>query len=124
MRYFFFLILITLLGTACGGDNNDDAWTTLCSAVDSLYHGNYEAYINNVDSQDVATITKDVLLLSLKQNYNILSENDSLECIMDDINSVNNSALIKYRIICNQKDTSFCIQKMMLLDGKWKLKII
>ena len=118
------VILALSLCFACKGhDSEDDAWTTLSNAVDSLYRGNYEAYLNFVDSQDVADIHKDVLILSLKQQYDILSETDSLNCIMDEINSDNDTAEIKYRIIKNSQDTTFCIQKMILSNGKWKIKI-
>ena len=123
MKHLLFLILASLLFVSCGGDNEDDAWTTLSNAVDSLYHGNYDAYINCVDSQDIVDINKDVFLLSLKQQHPRLSDSDSISCIMDDINSENDTAIIKYQIIKNQEDTTYCLQKMVFSNGKWKIKV-
>ena len=123
MKNTLFLILAFSFCFACKGlDSEDDAWNTLNNAVDSLYHGNYDAYICYLDSQDVASINKDVLVLSLKQNQPILSDTDSITCIMDEINSDKDTAEIKYRIIKNSQDTTFCIQKMILSNGKWKIK--
>ncbi len=126
MKKLICFALCSLAAIACNNNSDDynNAWTTLKEAIDSLYANNYDAFIQRVDSQDVAEIGDNTLLLMLKQKYDDGNLADNSTLIIDNFVENQDSTInLEFKITGNNADTVYCSQKMKKVNGMWKIKM-
>lgn len=124
MKGFYLLFFIIFLFSCNNNDEDDISWNSLETALSDLYDGNIDSYINKVDSLDLLTIGRNTLKNALKQKYEGTSESDSVLFELEDADYLNSdTVVIKFEVVFD-KDTSFCIQKMVKNNNEWKIKLL
>ena len=126
MKKIIIFAFSSIVAIACGNSSDDThaAWNALNDALDSLYKNNYDAYIECVDSQDIALIGENTIRLLLKQKYDNVKQTETVSFLLDNaIVNDDSTANVGYKIIKEGGDTTFCSQKMKFVNGVWKIKL-
>ena len=124
------VILITMMMSACGKEqrsHNEDMqceqWKVLNKALTALYNGEFYAYLSFVDSAQLASKDKTMVLTALKQRYSKTDSTRIPKLIFSKLNLINDdSADIYYTEIYNN-DTVYEMKKMRRSNDNWKLLI-
>lgn len=108
-------------------DPTDAPKETLLSALEALNAGDYDSYLKNVDmGEDMDTFHVFFMKQVLKQHHEwIVQEKDSISSVqIVDVKMKNDSlATVYYQYVFGDSTTEVSSQKMMRIDGAWKLRL-
>ena len=121
------LIAASICLTACSNSSEEEEqqpqWVTLEQAMTALYSKDFNKYLSFVDS--VPLIGKSELVLqTIRQKYLDVNVWDSTKVALADVSEINDSTVdVFYKVYSNRSDTVYSVQRMILRDGNWKIKL-
>ena len=123
------VILITMMMSACGKEQSSqkdkqcEQWKVLNKALTALYNEDFYTYLSFVDSAQLVSKDKTMVLNALKQRYSKTDSTRIPKLFFSKLNLINaDSADIYYTEIYNN-DTVYEMKKMRRFNDNWKLLI-
>jgi predicted RNA methylase len=120
-------LLFTILLLSCGKSQNDDKiceqWDVLNKALTALYNEQFSTYLSFLDSAQVESQDKMLILNVLKQKYTKTDSTQIPKLVFSKVNLINTDSADIYYTEIYSNDTVYEMQKMRRSNGKWKLLI-
>ena len=120
-------LLFTIILVSCGKSQNDDKiceqWDVLNKALTALYNEQFSTYLSFLDSAQVESQDKMLILNVLKQKYTKTDSTQIPKLVFSKVNLINTDSADIYYTEIYSNDTVYEMQKMRRSNGKWKLLI-
>lgn len=120
-------LLFTIILVSCGKSQNDDKiceqWDVLNKALTALYNEQFSTYLSFLDSAQVESQDKMLILNVLKQKYTKTDSTQIPKLVFSKVNLINTDSADIYYTEIYSNDTVYEMQKMIRSNGKWKLLI-
>ena len=120
-------LLFTIILVSCGKSQNDDKiceqWDVLNKALTALYNEQFSTYLSFLDSAQVESQDKILILNVLKQKYTKTDSTQIPQLVFSKVNLINTDSADIYYTEIYSNDTVYEMQKMRRSNGKWKLLI-
>lgn len=126
IRLIAVIVAFTCL-TACSDSPEEEAhspqWVVLEQAMTALYHKDFNQYLSFVDSTLIEG-KKELVMKAVRQKYLDVNPWDSTKVVLSDVKEINDStADVFFKIYANRLDTVYSVQRMVLHDDNWKIKL-
>ncbi len=126
MRYLTVIVVFIALYACAASDEEEimaPQWTTLEQAMNALYSKDFNKYLSFVDSLSIQD-KKEIVIQTIRQKYLDTNPWDSNRVRLSDIQNINDSCSdVFFKIYSNRMDTVYSVQRMVLRDGNWKIKL-
>ena len=120
-------LLFNIILVSCGKSQNDDKiceqWDVLNKALTALYNEQFSTYLSFLDSAQVESQDKILILNVLKQKYTKTDSTQIPKLVFSKVNLINTDSADIYYTEIYSNDTVYEMQKMRRSNGKWKLLI-